>query len=294
VPLHRILVGDCRARLAELPERSVQCVVTSPPYLGQRRYGGGEEIGAEETVARYVENVVGAFRHVRRVLADDGVIWVNLDDAYADRRRGRELPPRSLMGLPWRVAFGLQDDGWTLRCDVIWEKPNTMPDGTARDRPSRVHEYLLLFSKGEDYYWNQDAVREPYETWEHSSRYAKTYALSAVAKGGGQPGNTNNVGIHSRPGSPLGRNRRSVWKISTVPGPGFHFATYPPGLVEPCILAGSRPGDTVLDPFAGSGTTLREAVRLGRAAVGIELYADIAERARELGAQPPLIGTIPA
>jgi DNA modification methylase len=258
------------------------------------------QIGLEPSPAEYVESLRGVFAGVRRVLADDGVLWLNLGDSYStgtgNRNEGLNerwgnapgarkqehdnqgrapvvgIPAKNLLGIPWRVAFALQDDGWTLRAEVIWAKRNCMPEAVT-DRPSRTHEQIFLFSKSRRYWYDADAIREnsDLEQEAHNQRYAREYeAHSARVSTTGQPGNQNNKGIHSRPGRP-GRNARSVWTISAQPFPGAHFACFPPELPRRCILAGTREGDTVLDPFAGSGTTLRVARQLGRKAIGIEL-----------------------
>lgn len=293
----------------ELQGETVQTVVTSPPYWGLRDYGVERQIGLEASPEQYVERVVDVFRHVRRVLRNDGTAWLNLGDTYSGGRNGAPgpqadvrhpgrtrgwVPPQAaggtglaqkqLVGIPWRVALALQADGWFLRCDVIWAKSNFMPEAV-KDRPTRAHEYLFLLTKRPRYFYDADAVREPNvspEQYEHTTRYAKEYEAHTdriEAGMGGQPGNVNNVGIHSRPGEP-GRNLRSVWNIATTPFPEAHFATFPKKLVEPCVKAGSRPGDTVLDPFAGSGTTGVVALRLGRSFIGIELNPQYAELAR--------------
>lgn len=274
----QILVGDVRDCLASVATGSVRACVTSPPYYGMRDYGVEGQIGIEETPAEFVHSLTGVFRDVRRVLADDGSLWLNLGDGFG--------PKKQLMGMPWRVAFALQDMGWTLRCDVIWAKRNIKPEGTATDRPTRAHEYLFLLTKGPRYYYDADAVREPSVSPEqeaHNQKYARVYEVHserAEAGVGIQPGNVGDVGIHSRPGK-TGRNRRSVWSVSSIRPRGAHFATFPPKLIEPCVLASSAVGDTVLDPFAGSGTTGVVALNHGRRFIGIELnpeYADLARR----------------
>jgi DNA modification methylase len=295
----RVLTGDVRAVLATLPAGSARVCVTSPPYWGLRDYGVDGQLGLEPTPAEYVTNMVDVFREVRRVLADDGTCWVNLGDSYNSSpsnqhstvvgangskalgatvgRQVRDVPglkPKDLVGIPWRVAFALQADGWYLRSDIIWSKPNPMPESVT-DRPTKAHEYLFLLSKRDRYYYDADAIREPHAhpDVDHISQ-ART-AAHAVAFLGNPPTNIGRAGNH-----PLGRNRRTVWTIATEPFPGAHFATYPTALVEPCILAGSARGDTVLDPFAGSGTTGLVALRHGRRFVGIELNAKYAEMAR--------------
>jgi len=254
----RIIVGDCLNVLASLAPRSFQMCVTSPPYWGLRDYGVSGQIGAEMALADYIEKLVQVFRQVRRVLADDGTVWLNLGDSYTsggrtwrqtDKKnpaRGMDyraptppgLKPKDLIGVPWKVAFALQADGWFLRSDMVWHKPNAHPE-SVKDRPSRVHEYLFLLSKSQDYFYDAEAVKEP-------------------AINGGT------------------RNRRSVWSINTEPFPDAHFATFPKALVVPCVLAGSRQADQVLDPFFGSGTVGEACIDLGRSFLGVELNADYA------------------
>lgn len=268
--------GDSLATMARLPERSVDCIVTSPPYFGLRDYGNEGQYGLEESPAAYVETMRALFSEARRVLADDGTLWLNIGDSYA--------PSKNLLGIPWRTAFALQDDGWTLRAEVIWAKRNCLPD-PAKDRPARAHEQVFLFSKGRSYWYDADAIREDSDPGQeaHNQRYAKEYAgHTARAATTGQPGNVNNVGIHSRPGKG-GRPARSVWSISAQPFPEAHFAVMPPELAERCVLAGCKPGGVVLDPFSGSGTTGMVAAKRGRRYVGIDLsrdYLDLSLRTR--------------
>jgi DNA modification methylase len=273
-----IVVSDARDALRDVAAGTVRCAITSPPYLGMRDYGVDGQIGAKGcTIEQYVHDMVETFRGVRRALSDDGTLWLNLGDGLAKRQ---------LMGLPWRVALALQADGWWLRCDVIWAKRNIKPEGTATDRPTRAHEYLFLLSKSRHYYYDADAVREPSVSPEqeaHNQKYAKVYDVHsrrAQSKLGIQPGNVGDVGIHSRPGRE-GRNRRSVWTVSSIRPRGAHFATFPPKLIEPCVLASSAPGDLVLDPFAGSGTTGVVALSHGRRFLGIELNPEYAKIARD-------------
>jgi DNA modification methylase len=248
--------------------------VTSPPYFGLRDYGEGGQIGSEKTLTEYVTSLVGVFRALRDVLTDDGTLWLNLGDSYDSRKQ--------LLGVPWRVAFALQDDGWYLRSDIIWAKPNPMPDGGATDRPSKAHEYIFLLGKSTNYYYNAEAVGEPFadERMGASGARRSKYAAEGAMRADG--------GVTSAPTNAW-RNRRSVWSVPSAPFPGAHFATYPPELIRPCILAGSAPGDTVLDPFSGSGTTGQVATQEGRKYVGIDLnsdYLDLSLRTRF--AQPVL------
>jgi site-specific DNA-methyltransferase (cytosine-N4-specific) len=299
-----LLMGDAVEQTRTLPTGSVDCVVTSPPYFGLRDYGGNPgQIGLEDSPIEFVARLVEVFAEVRRVLADDGTLWINLGDSYAypgssgrqgiGQRAGRTftaegirgsrvLPPKNLLGIPWRVAFALQDDGWILRSEVIWSKRNIMPE-SVRDRVTRSHEQVFMLTKGPSYWYDADAIREESDPAQeaHNQRYAREYeAHTSRAGATGQPGNVNSVGVHSRPGRG-GRNARSVWTISSTPLKEAHFATFPVELPRRCILAGCKPDGTVLDPFSGAGTTALAAQQLGRKAVGIDLnpeYHDIALR----------------
>jgi DNA modification methylase len=281
----RLFVGDARAVLASLPSESVQCCVTSPPYWGLRDYGVAGQIGLEATPEAYVEAMVGVFREVRRVLREDGTLWLNLGDSYcADVRKGRahmgvgkndahnvwfnrqpdSLKPKDLVGIPWRVAFALQADGWWLRSDIIWSKPNPMPESVT-DRPTKAHEYVYLLSKSATYFYDAEAIAEE-----------STSDTSDGRRGDGGSYRFKPTAPATHFGANGTRNRRSVWTITTKPYPEAHFATFPPELPEICIKAGSPPDGVVLDPFAGAGTTLWMAKELGRKAVGIELNPDYA------------------
>ncbi len=242
--------------LQALPSESVRCVITSPPYWGLRDYGIDEQIGLEPSLSQFLNRLTVIFSEIRRVLTTDGTLWLNVGDGYTSGNRGYRAPdkknparamsvrpptpdglkPKDLVGVPWRLAFALQDDGWFLRTDVIWNKPNAMPE-SVRDRPVRSHEYLFMLTKSERYHYNQSAVRE-------------------VADHGGL------------------RNRRTVWNVNTKPFAGAHFATFPPELIRPCLLASTVPGDFVLDPFFGSGTVGLVAQEENRQYVGIELNPD--------------------
>jgi DNA modification methylase len=298
----QVLVGDCRTMLREMSAQSVQCCVTSPPYFGLRDYGVDGQIGLEPSPAEYIEQIVSVFREVRRVLKDDGTLWLNLGDSYANdgkwgghtggkhakalhdspigrNKRYTGLKPKDLIGIPWEVAFALRTDGWFLRRDIIWHKPNVMPESVT-DRPTTAHEYLFLLSKSARYYYDADAIKEPAGGWHHSTpgrsngpgqdRRSKKVRES-IARGG-FAGKTNALpGREAFRAVTETRNKRSVWTVPTVPYAAAHFATYPPALITPCILAGSRAGDVVLDPFGGSGTTGAVALSLGRKAILIEL-----------------------
>jgi site-specific DNA-methyltransferase (adenine-specific) len=297
----RIITGDCIEGLRTIPDASVHCCVTSPPYLGLRDYGHDGQIGLESTPEEYVARMVAVFREVRRVLRDDGTAWVNLGDSYHNLRthnnggvptntvhvggsrdgtegfgrsnrnhRQHGLKEKDLVGIPWRVAFALQADGWYLRQDIIWHKPNPMPE-SVRDRCTKAHEYVFLLAKSQRYYYDAEAVREPDSGQDHPR--AVLDGQPSLEPSGGIAGAHRGIRtVDGRNGQ--GRNRRSVWTITTKPYSGAHFAVMPPDLVEPCIKAGCPDGGTVLDPFAGSGTTLAVAAELGRNAIGCELNPD--------------------
>jgi DNA modification methylase len=308
----RILHGDVRAMLATIPECSVQCCVTSPPYWGLRDYGVDGQIGLESSMEEFVAVMVEVFRGVRRVLKDDGVCWVNLGDSYANGGSGGSSPkstlqgytgpvckqalmnekpisrpmphglkPKDLCGIPWRVALALQADGWWLRSDCIWHKPNPMPESVT-DRPTKAHEYVFLLTKSASYYWDAEAASEiatnraPGNVNRH--KHDDGTALSRTKAG--------LVEIGARES----RNTRTVWTIATQPYSGAHFATFPEELARRCIVAGSRAGDTVLDPFCGSGTTGSVAVGHGRDFIGCELNAEYIKLARKrIGGTAPLL-----
>lgn len=334
MPTHRIIQGDCIEGMRTLPDASVHCCVTSPPYWGLRDYGHDGQIGLESTPEAYVARMVEVFREVRRVLRDDGTCWVSLGDSYAsgeigrhDRKEGRRadggdfaekergesrqqmrlrssVKPKDLVGIPWRVAFALQADGWWLRQDIIWAKPNPMPE-SVRDRCTKAHEYVFLMTKSERYYYDAEAVSEPVAVSSTARLSQPTLPIQAGSDrvpgktngpmkavgprfGGNKFGDsdepkhaTKSGNVYQIPDANGRRNRRSVWTVTTKPYSGAHFATMPPDLVEPCILAGCPEGGTVLDPFAGSGTTLAVAAELGRNAVGCELNPEYIELANQ-------------
>jgi site-specific DNA-methyltransferase (cytosine-N4-specific) len=343
--MNKVFFGDCRDTMRDLKAQGVrvQCCVTSPPYYGLRDYGHPGQIGLEKTPAEYVAALVEVFNGVRELLADDGVLWFNLGDSYAasrsyqvsdnknpavgpSRHSARATPPegtkpKDLLGIPWRVAFALQSAGWYLRQDIIWHKPNPMPESVT-DRCTKAHEYLFLLSKSERYYWDAEAMQERATgalpgnvSHKHTAEYEESgdekhrtkaglvdYAKRQRSKRDSFkredskraeviPGQS--VGTH-RPDREESeydtgmRNRRSVWTVPTVPYSGAHFATFPPALIEPCILAGSRTGDVVLDPFFGSGTTGQVAQALGRQWIGCELNEEYAPLQQERTAQSAL------
>jgi len=357
-----ILIGDCREKMKELiaDKVKVQCCVTSPPYFGLRDYGIEGQLGMEETPERYVENLVDVFRLVHELLTDNGILWLNLGDCYAGAggmgsfvdskaKKGMEvikqysrnkpmvgLKPKDLIGVPWHVAFALQADGWYLRSDIIWHKPNPMPE-SVKDRPTKSHEYIFLLAKNVKYYYDYKAILEKanydgrkdtmmkgsdkykngfvpnqpeqsfhargHERWSNKiqpqnaptdnrgehTKTKKNYSLKVgrterkmegTGYGGDGQGLHGHSGYLDKDGNPRyyeleegmpARNKRSVWTVNTQPYKEAHFATFPPKLIEPCILAGSRVGDTVLDPFFGSGTTGEVAQKFGRKFIGIDI-----------------------
>jgi site-specific DNA-methyltransferase (adenine-specific) len=258
-----IFEGDALTVLRRLESQSVRCVITSPPYWGLRTYGTDEQIGLEETLAQFLNKLVSVFDEVKRVLMDDGTLWLNIGDGYTSGNRGYRAPDKKnparamsvrpdtpeglkskdLIGVPWRLAFALQEDGWYLRNDIVWHKPNAMPE-SVKDRPARCHEYIFMLTKSEQYFYDWQASREP-------------------ADHGGL------------------RNRRSVWPVNTKPFTGAHFATFPSDLIRPCVQASTQPGDFVLDPFFGSGTVGVTCQEEERRYIGIELnpkYVALAAR----------------
>jgi DNA modification methylase len=287
VNLNRVIIGDCRETLRTIDAGAVQCCVTSPPYWGLRDYGCDGQIGLEQSPAEYVEKLVAVFREVRRVLADDGTLWLNIGDKYANDAKwggrsggimrkslhgatgvGRRkvttgLKPKDLIGLPWMVAFALRSDGWFLRDDIVWHKPTPMPE-SVDDRPTRAHEFVFLFAKSERYFYDGAAIRERATYGNHRRR--DTAAVPSA-----MPDARPHKGLRLAAGVEAGRNARDVWTIQAEPFAGAHFATMPPALVSKCISAGSRIGDTVLDPFMGSGTVGMVAQSLGRHWLGCEL-----------------------
>jgi DNA modification methylase len=300
-----ILIGDALERLREMPDASVNCCVTSPPYWGLRDYGVDGQIGLEETPDEWCRRLVDVFRGVRRVLRDDGTLWVNVGDSYnayngnrgtdstfagARIRKGepsfpkghgladKALKKKDLIGAPWMLAFALRADGWYLRRDIIWHKPNPMPESVA-DRPTSAHEYVFLLSKSARYWYDGDAIREPYAQ-DSLARVSRGRSTSHKYADGGPGRQTLAADLSNACTSEIGANARSVWSIATKPFPEAHFATFPPELARRCILAGCPDGGTVIDPFGGAGTTGLVADRLRRNAVKIELNHDYAAMAR--------------
>lgn len=307
---YKIITGDCLQSLQGLPSESVHCCVTSPPYWGLRDYGISGQLGMEDSSEDYVHKMVLVFREVRRVLRDDGTLWLNLGDTYANNGTGgngatggrdkstlqspmlpinttpvkRSVPVgikiKDLVGIPWMVAFALRADGWYLRQDIIWAKPNPMPE-SVKDRCTRSHEYLFLLSKSPKYFYDAQAIAEPLLRPEEAGR-------KTPAKFGGANKSVEAIKqsrLHSGNeyrGTPTGtKNKRDVWFIAPHPFRGAHFATFPPKLIEPCILAGCPLDGTVLDPFCGSGTTGLVARGLGRKFIGLELNPEYAEMSRK-------------
>ena len=301
-----IRIGDCRQVLAAMPSDSVHCVVTSPPYFGLRDYGVDGQIGLEASPDAFVAEMVAVFREVRRVLRDDGTLWLNLGDSYnsgggyspdaPSNRNSKQstsggslarnmpriegLKHKDLIGIPWRVAFALQQDGWYFRQDIIWHKPNPMPESVT-DRCTKSHEYVFLMSKSARYFYDQAAIREEAVCEKLPGR---NMTDTRETYGAGNGGNSGLKALRNRlrdsGESDKDRNARSVWTIATQPFKEAHFATFPPDLAERCIKAGCPKGGTVLDPFGGAGTTGLVADRLGRNAILIELNPQYANMAR--------------
>lgn len=329
----RILQGDCRDVLRQIEGGSVHTCVTSPPYFGLRDYGVDGQIGLEASPDAFVDEMVAVFQEVKRVLRDDGTLWLNLGDSYANdgkwgghtggkhakalhaspigrNKRYTGLKPKDLIGIPWRVAFALQADGWHLRCDIIWQKANPMPE-SVRDRPTKSHEYIFLLTKQPRYHYEADAILEPVSPNTHArlSQNVAAQVGSERANGGNKTngnmkavgrgpktteagtGVKNNESFAAAVCLPVThRNKRSVWTTSTEAFREAHFATFPPALIEPCILAGCPKGGTVLDPFFGAGTTGLVADRLQRNCIGIELNPDyIAIARRRIEGDAPLL-----
>lgn len=339
------LHGDCRQLLKAIPSGSIHCCVTSPPYWGLRDYGVKGQIGLEPSLDEYIDGMVAVFREVRRVLRDDGTLWVNMGDSYNSGSPGSrdasrwpkqsrndhrvkksaaaELKHKDLVGQPWMLAFALRADGWYLRSDIIWHKPNPMPE-SVYDRPTKAHEYIFLLSKRPKYYYDYEAIMEPVSASTHArmAQQIQKQAGSTRANGGANrktmkavvrkhpmpTGWDSSGGAHVRKQGryspkiknndsfdaamavmPSTRNKRSVWKVGSAPFKGAHFATYPPELIRPCIRAGCPVGGTVLDPFGGSGTTALVADQEGRNAILIELNGEYVTMQKQRTQQSPLL-----
>jgi len=296
---NKIYYGDVRETLPQLWQYKAQMCVTSPPYYGLRDYGGEEnQVGQEETPEEYINNMVDIFRLVRDNLMDDGTLWLNIGDSYYNYRPGKgqsypkqsvsktkqDLPDKcnkrgnkleglkekDLIGIPWMLAFALRQDGWFLRQDIIWHKPNPMPE-SVRDRCTKSHEYIFLFSKSKKYFYDNEAIKEDAKDWGVRNRVNGKYHN----KGTGLQPHTGLTKSYPK------KNKRSVWSVTNKPYKGAHFAVFPPDLISPCILAGSRVGDLVLDPFMGSGTTAMVSKQLGRDYLGCELHSDYSELAEK-------------
>jgi site-specific DNA-methyltransferase (adenine-specific) len=263
-----VILGDVRKQAHILENNFFQCIITSPPYFGHRFYSESDpnEIGQESSLLDYIEHLVETFNLLRPKLHDSGLLWLNMGDTYRDKK---------LLGMPWRIALALQDSGWILRSDVIWHKSNAMPS-SVKDRPTLDHEYIFMFSKNKEYFYNADAIREPHITFSEESKtrggrnhFGKRNGTPEKGKNGGNP-NLHN-GRWDQAFHPNGRNKRTVWEIPLVKFRDAHFAVFPEKLVENCLLASTKPNDHVLDPFCGSGTTGIVALKNDRNFIGIEL-----------------------
>ena len=310
-----ILHGDCRNVLQTITSGTIDCCVTSPPYFNLRDYGHAEQIGLEKTPDAFVAELVFVFREVRRVLKDDGTLWLNLGDSYAGSGKGQYpdgandpknpktkgmkmdiqkrssigLKAKDLIGIPWRVAFALQADGWWLRQDIIWSKPNPMPE-SVKDRCTKSHEYIFMFSKSANYFFDAGAIAEDAiysglkgqddSGFKNAGMFNGKHSNKQRGHGRRHAGFNDRWDAMSKKEQCSGkRNKRSVWTVATKPFKEAHFATFPPDLIEPCILAGCERGGTVLDPFGGAGTTGLVADRNGRNAILIELNKSYAQMA---------------
>ena len=304
-----IINRDCLLALRELPDESVNCCVTSPPYYALRDYGMDAQIGREDSPEEYIRRLVLVFQEVRRVLTHDGTLWLNIADTYCGTgnkggyldpknpkgrngqsvslaRRASECKQKDMIGIPWLLAFALRADGWYLRSDIIWCKANPMPE-SCKDRPSRCYEHVFLLTKSKKYYYDALAIAEPIaegtaQRYKGGRSASSKYAEEIPGQGKVQKLNAVRAAgtITDADISPV-RNARDVWQINTVPYKGGHFAAYPPKLAERCILAGCPRGGIVLDPFFGSGTTGLAAVKNDRRYIGIELNAEYCELAKE-------------
>jgi len=310
IELNKIIQGDCLDVMKDIPDKSINCCVTSPPYWGLRNYNCDGQLGLESTPEEYVKKMVDIFQEVKRVLRDDGSLWLNLGDSYVANKTGglsskdskmtggratqetaaqrpdKKVPglmPKNLVGIPWRVAFALQADGWYLRQDIIWAKPNPMPESVT-DRCTKSHEYIFLLSKSAKYFYDHEAIKEPQTTGQ------KAVYHETLENHGWNAASGNHRDKSGTYGDGETRNKRSVWTVTTKPFKKAHFATFPTKLIEPCILAGCPKDGIVLDPFSGAGTTAFVAKENNRNFVGIEInqeYIDISN-VRLRNAQPQL------
>lgn len=281
--INSIIQGDAKIVLQSLPASSINCIVTSPPYYLQRDYETSTQFGNEKSPVEYVQNLRAVFAEAYRVLKEKGTLWLNLGDKYLDG---------NLLGMPWQVAFALKEDGWILRSDIIWYKPNTMP-ASVKNRPTTDHEYIFFFTKSNDYYYDIDAIREPHVTFTSKSRMKGGRNHFGKVNGTPEDGkNAGNQNLHNgrwdQAFHPKGRNRRTVWEIPLSKFRDTHFAVFPEKLVELCILAGCPENGVVLDPFVGSGTTAVVAQRLGRKYLGIDINPKYCEMASKRLFQPIL------
>ena len=302
----RILCGDALEMLRTLPDNSVHCCVTSPPYYALRDYGVDGQIGREDTPAQYVARLTDVFSEVRRVLRPSGTLWLNIADTYAgkgnqgdsvdpkypNRRTGQTVAinrrvegckAKDMIGIPWMLAFALRDSGWYLRSDIIWMKANPMPE-SCKDRPSRCYEHVFLLTKSRSYYYDAAAIAEPVAEstpMRMRRKFGKNKYSAGIPGQAHQHLNDYRPNGYAEEDIPLLRNKRDVWQINSVPYKGAHFAAYPPKLVETCLLAGCPQDGIVLDPFLGSGTTAAVAKQMGRHYIGIELNPDYCELAKQ-------------
>lgn len=304
VELNKIYQGNCLDVLKTLPDRFVNTVITSPPYFGLRDYGVDGQLGLEETPEIYVKKLVEIFREIRRTLRDDGTVWLNLGDSYWTKRSNNGLgyigntgkskdymlrsgnkdhsflKSKDMIGIPWRVAFALQEDGWYLRSDIIWNKPNIMPQSVT-DRPTKSHEYIFLLSKSKNYYYDHEAIKEDSVYKEYSpvrgSDGASGPPQSRIRKSADKGTFTGKHGDEAFRAVRNKRNKRTVWTVTTKPVKEAHFATYPVDLIEPCVIAGCPVDGIVMDPFIGSGTTAVAAIKHDRNYIGIDLNPDYIE-----------------
>lgn len=302
--LNKVYLGNSLEVVKSLPDESVNCVITSPPYYGLRDYGVNGQIGLEETPEKYINTMVGLFREIRRILKQDGTLWVNLGDSYCVDGDG-EIKHKDLIGIPWMFAFAMRADGWYLRQDIIWSKPNPMPESVT-DRCTKSHEYIFLLSKSEKYYFDHEEIQEEAVT-QIDPRIGRREEYNGIRKGQEGTGNRAFVSLKTRPrfggtkygdnddphyntksgkewepqrdGDVVVRNKRDVWNVNVKPNKEAHFATYPEMLIRPCVLAGCPEGGVILDPFMGSGTTGIVARKLNRNFVGIELNPEYQQMA---------------